>query len=449
MEHKHNCDIIRDLLPSYVEGLTSEATNAAIAEHLIDCAECSAILKHMQEPEPPQTEPNREVDYLKKVRRRSTGRALVIGIALMLIGVALLAFRFFYVGTELSANELHCHVSVDGNKLTVNGTIAGSSGLGVSRVTFSDSNGMVQMKVYTAPKAFFNSGDFFATYTAQSPISQVRADELIIWESGEEISSMASKLYSQMNPFVGDMPSNSKIATILGVSDQFGPYTNELQTQTEPYGWTLILKTPIESEDENIARDIMDADSYVMLASIENLGYVTWQYSIGTDTRQYTVTAEMATAFAGQNIKEFSDSASMFQALLQKLNFKWSGVRETLQQDGTFYLNISNRCTNELHAIGIHYYLNDELIGGKVMKNADSSPLSSGEEVSFEFTAEDFPNSVSAMELNMFSFDLFVVDQYGLETLVREGIPVSAKYSWTYFYSITGDLESGLDLIEG
>ena len=75
--------------------------------------------------------------------------------------------------------------------------------------------------------------------------------------------------------------------------------------------------------DEKTARDIMDADSYAMLASIGNLGSVTWRYNIASGVQEYTVTAEDATAFAGADIKGFADSASMFQSLLQKLSFKW------------------------------------------------------------------------------------------------------------------------------
>lgn len=415
---------------------------------LTGCAECAAALRHMKEPEPQQEIPDPGGAYPKKVHRRSTGKLLVIVIVLILVGISVSVFRFFYVGTALEPSKLVCGVSVEGNTVSVSGAIIGSSRLGVSRVTFSDSAGMVQMKVYTAPKTFFNSGAFFATYTMQGPVAQVWSDDLLIWEDGVEISRIAARLYAATNPFVGDMPSNNRIAMLLGVSDQFGSYTNELQTQAEPYGWTLILEMPVEPIDENTARDIMDADSYVMLASIGNLGSVTWQYDTGTDVREYTVTAEAATAFAGQDIKGFADSASMLQSLLQKLSFKWSGVKETLQEDGNFYLNISNYCANDLYSIGVHYYLDDKLIGSRVFENAGHAPLSTGAEASFVFTPEDFPSGTSAMDLYHFSFDLFVIDECGRETAIRESIPVSAKYAWTYFYTITGGFESGLVLNE-
>ena len=35
------CCVVRDLLPSYVEGLTSEETNAAVEAHLASCPACA------------------------------------------------------------------------------------------------------------------------------------------------------------------------------------------------------------------------------------------------------------------------------------------------------------------------------------------------------------------------------------------------------------------------
>lgn len=42
------CDVIKDLLPSYMDGLTSETSNAIIEEHLKECEECRKYLEAMQ-----------------------------------------------------------------------------------------------------------------------------------------------------------------------------------------------------------------------------------------------------------------------------------------------------------------------------------------------------------------------------------------------------------------
>lgn len=47
MSKQINCEIIRDLLPGYAEGLTSEASNREVENHLNNCAECMKYYKQM------------------------------------------------------------------------------------------------------------------------------------------------------------------------------------------------------------------------------------------------------------------------------------------------------------------------------------------------------------------------------------------------------------------
>lgn len=34
------CDIVRDLMPGYIDGVISEAGSSAVMEHLDECGEC-------------------------------------------------------------------------------------------------------------------------------------------------------------------------------------------------------------------------------------------------------------------------------------------------------------------------------------------------------------------------------------------------------------------------
>ena len=42
------CDIVRDLLPSYVDGLTNPVTNLSVQKHLEDCEACRSICARMR-----------------------------------------------------------------------------------------------------------------------------------------------------------------------------------------------------------------------------------------------------------------------------------------------------------------------------------------------------------------------------------------------------------------
>lgn len=68
MKNNLPCDIVLDLMPSYIDGLTRETTNAAIGEHLKNCESCKKSYNDMKEPEVVTTtvEEKKEIDFLKK-----------------------------------------------------------------------------------------------------------------------------------------------------------------------------------------------------------------------------------------------------------------------------------------------------------------------------------------------------------------------------------------------
>ena len=71
------CEIIRDLLPVYIDGLTSEETAKVVEEHLSHCANCRVLLAQMQTPVP-EYDPMRNVEFrkvLKKQRDRNTKKS--------------------------------------------------------------------------------------------------------------------------------------------------------------------------------------------------------------------------------------------------------------------------------------------------------------------------------------------------------------------------------------
>ena len=65
------CEVVQDLLPSYIDGLTSDVTNKTIEDHLAGCEDCRGVLAAMKG-EVPETrvsgpEDKAELDFLKKI----------------------------------------------------------------------------------------------------------------------------------------------------------------------------------------------------------------------------------------------------------------------------------------------------------------------------------------------------------------------------------------------
>ena len=104
------CAVVRDLLPSYVEGLTSQDTNALVGEHLSGCASCRDVLATMRaemgDTHELDGDEQHEIDFLRHNRRRN--RRIVLGSALaaiITIGLVL-ALRAFLVGSATPAGSL-------------------------------------------------------------------------------------------------------------------------------------------------------------------------------------------------------------------------------------------------------------------------------------------------------------------------------------------------------
>lgn len=92
-----NCDIIKDLLPLYCDGVCSEETNRAVEEHLTTCPACRALLDEMRQepvmPEPIRTQAKQEAKVLQGVKRKFSLRRRLSVLAVALVAmVALVVF---------------------------------------------------------------------------------------------------------------------------------------------------------------------------------------------------------------------------------------------------------------------------------------------------------------------------------------------------------------------
>ena len=67
---EENCDIIKDLLPGYIDKTSSEATNNLIEKHLQTCKNCTSVLEDMNKDIDSELfEQKEQIDYLKGYRK--------------------------------------------------------------------------------------------------------------------------------------------------------------------------------------------------------------------------------------------------------------------------------------------------------------------------------------------------------------------------------------------
>ena len=106
MRADQTCEIVRDLLPSVNEGLTSEKTTKWVMEHLDSCPACKEKYDILNEVDPAgldkpsRQEIDRDVKYLKKVKKRlfiTIPVAVLCACTILLTGYYFLHVKKFFV----------------------------------------------------------------------------------------------------------------------------------------------------------------------------------------------------------------------------------------------------------------------------------------------------------------------------------------------------------------
>lgn len=300
MKNDLTCAVVRDLLPSYVEGLTSEETDRAVDAHLAQCPDCAARKKAMTAPEEAEEQDGsaKEVDYLKKVKRRGFHRVLLAVLCTAALLLAFFGLKVFYIGTQaqeqgltvLSAevdgdNTLHLHVSTS------------SSGMAYHSWRAEQTDGRVDIwarQVMASPLYREGSADLGIPLGG---VEEVYLCGRLIWQDGTVIEYHNVQTYALRTPYVGNA---SAVGQLFAEIDRwYGPignYTFSLQTSSQPYGMTIELGGthyfPLQQPP------LLYRYSVRLLALVENLDHVTWVYTDAAgDTQQLTVTQADALDF--------------------------------------------------------------------------------------------------------------------------------------------------------
>jgi len=336
MKHNLPCELIQDLFPSYIDDLTSDVTNILLEEHVKECDKCREILGRMQETTEGivHFEEKKEIDFLRKTKKINQKKiwGSVIGTLVFMITIYFLAT--YIIGYTTAHDNIKCEVvSVEGRKLVVSAECRNPEYV-ISKASFRwisyDDEVEVTFKTVKRSPLYDEKREFI--YTAPAEFKEVCVGGRLqptIWFEGTNISMEAGELFDVRNPYIGQAFANSLIADALELTERFGVFANELQTSEEPYEWTVVLQDEIPAEHQSEKEEEMRLCGYLMLASVENVGVISFEYK--SEGREYsvTVTEEEASEYAGRNVKECYRDAVLLQELLEKteLKFEHKGSR--------------------------------------------------------------------------------------------------------------------------
>ncbi len=178
------CEVVRDLLPSYADGLTDEKTRAIVEEHIAGCDECRAALLAMRESEEPERDDGKkEIDFLKKNRKKTAIIAAVAASCAIVLALLAVLLKLFVIGRGAGGESLRVFLEVDGNSMSIKAEAADPD-RAVSALSFTETNGTVAVSARTVVKSFLHSGRLEKTYGSDDTIKAVSFNGNLIYENG-------------------------------------------------------------------------------------------------------------------------------------------------------------------------------------------------------------------------------------------------------------------------
>lgn len=89
------CNIVNELLPNYIDGLTSKDTTKDIKKHIADCDNCRAIYENMRFAVPKKTD-IKNIDPVKKLKAHIRRKKILFSILTCIVLFSAVAFTMKY-----------------------------------------------------------------------------------------------------------------------------------------------------------------------------------------------------------------------------------------------------------------------------------------------------------------------------------------------------------------
>lgn len=370
------CDIIKDLLPLYIDGVCSEDSKRAVEEHLKTCESCREELEGYKGEI--TAADGQEKEVIKRISsrwKRTKTRALLTGILVMAVLVIIGVSALFYsaAARAVTAGE----VKVEDLSLLPNShvyfALRVSDGINAKGADWFEWKNDIYITLKTertqlferkkAVENFAGNTDNYSRWEFDTKMGGVKniylyeglkgyedgkSKKTLIWSSEEKLPAakteaetwirtyhpwgntepglLANTLFEHKNPYVGNMSANGRLLTDLKVGRVLGNFKNELQTKKEPYGYTLLFEETVKAEAQEDFNSTMKKYALCMLALIENLSEVSWKYTLAEDGKESTVTQnitrEEASKLLGSDIKGYGASAAEVQNLLYTIGIE-------------------------------------------------------------------------------------------------------------------------------
>ena len=189
----NECDIVKDLLFSYDEGILSNASNEFVENHLKNCDNCKNILNEIKK----QNNDNynlKEIDFLKKIKKKMKKRNILLAITSIFLIIIIIGFLIYLASSMrkiLITNDIRDkkkeYDNLSNYSYTLTITYKNSNSKSVDSYFVKDNEFYTEQKRYSSDgkesyeHAYCDGSiDFFVEVDGQRFISTNRKEDAII-----------------------------------------------------------------------------------------------------------------------------------------------------------------------------------------------------------------------------------------------------------------------------
>lgn len=330
MKNKIPCCLIHDLMPLFLEGLTENETKILIEEHLNECESCKNLYESMKEPQMEENE-NKQVDYLKKVKKRSKKKLILSVAATCFIFVFLIMLKLFIIGDEVKNAAVSAEIT-DNNTLKVS-LYNENSARCYSGTRISTKDKIKEINAREVLASPLNRNGFPNMEISLDGVDEVRVFGKTVWQKGKLISEDAQNLYNDKTPYIGSMSNVAKLASNLKWPDK--SMINKLHTEKEPYGWELIYSESLTAG--NIEK--LEKNAPIVICLVDNMSEFIYTFPNDEGKVESKVITEQQIndqlpqliehynkdrsqqLDVNLKIKDFSESTYLIECLLQIIDY--------------------------------------------------------------------------------------------------------------------------------
>ncbi|MDE6738671.1 MAG: zf-HC2 domain-containing protein [Lachnospiraceae bacterium] len=315
MNREYPCDIIKDLLPGYIDGILSGTGRNAVEEHLIECSECRLSYEGMSEEMQAELgtviipEEQAALDGFKKVRQFTKKLKLTVGI---MAGLLVLCFmsvllKVYVIGSLMTTGPVEitdCSYDEETGNLVLGGTLH-LADYHVSRIVCKESDDeefVVNVHVYVAETLpFLLSGQAQEDFSVTIPDAKgyvvylagpgYDRSEVYNWKHShyEKLAEMEEEIYSRIPALDKEQDALSCNRGIESVNGKEGiAYTVTTMIGDDAYYWWFNDQLAMYGDFATLSLDIWISleEPYQILVFDYGTGQYTDDFSLVEDRKK-------------------------------------------------------------------------------------------------------------------------------------------------------------------